>query len=1475
MDGDRASAARKLPQTAANFFVGTRSRVPRLTLAQSSHIIPIPLTPSPGLKPSSHAVFNRLRSSPFLPSSPTSTKAPSSPREVLNKGSKVAKAVHLFSALTDQAGPSPPEQLNAAPTLPRIESAPSDSPLAPSPSTSTATAPTSTVSIAPQSLSSSVTSASSALILCPSKMESEPQSFELDAMPRTPSTQLSASAELRPARQALQSPRASPSRASAHLVIAASDQLTVSHLAEICTVPTPASASMHDPADSDPFSLSMALSTSQDDLQNHVDEEVALPHPASPSSAQCSKRQRHSLFTAPPMPLLAPAQHNPRTLAPPDSASTHDSKSEACIAEDPFECLETIFDAELPLPTFKEAVFSEPVPPRSTSKHQSSPKTASGLFPRELIDAALAPTSAFSDTTVPSTSSAHRQLGTKHASTGSSQRQSDTLGRGFRSWDSPIPISSKYASSPLAMRLSTVASPLDSTRSFSQSSPGGTINEVRSNPASLASPHDLPDQHIRLCLEGEAPSTRQLTAPGYPSESISTKAGVDPEQANFREGPSSIGSKVVSSLSPDHQSNDHVSATLKKRQDPRSSSPAHEDRQSASLGTVDEAFPEDNFIIQSDLSRRDSVELRQKELQDSFLAPPSAVDDEVLLDLIDMAAMPIAVAQEVNLQDSLFERTASWIKSTSDEHEPVMTEPSSFEQDNVDRASIATHLQSEMESGADASTRKETSPIAQSSLAYITDDSQSRFRAQSDQTAARKQQDVSVRKIGATSCSIVDAVRSLENRSSQYKAAPNLNAGPISQKITRSYSQRAHQGQHTPKGTKRIPGRLKIPQRLPESPTPSRRDSLELLSVRRAQLSSAKEKGTSPHTVTREKSYEGIGSAQAGKFNDVLRSWSRNADPEASQATARSQGKHRITRLVKDWDDGQGSSDDDEVAAVSTCQRMTLRRMSDFTVLNTPRRDPRPLPGKLLRADRNASPTRPPPSLVRPLMRLQHGLQSSQEVTTTAPVGRLIHKSQSHEKEPKRASSPPRRRLRHLDSYTTISKGSKSTSRGLRMMAAHDVRASRIEPRLSSSEADSDEPQEILRARDKVGSGLVARQFQAAPTICMQSVAPTSQHAPSTSMRPLKLQESHPAFSTPRRRDGSVTTTPPLTVVSELWTPDASNPAKSVLTEATSVATASGLRPLLTARNRARSQTVSVQNAQRTANCMRPDVSADSPTRIRSRSRSQSNRHASEVESGMRRSVSHPMPASQTFLDVRQLRADSRTSAHLSGACEHSNLDSERGTTVPERSPGVSTPSFEISFEVTEPKMAPHVQEGTLMEFGVRVLFKPSGAEHRSRSPSPYTVSTRLDTSERTSKSIPPMQYEYDSLSKHDMSKVQQQAQEHLSRTLASPDQRKLRLDLQERYLLSPFSDHREPDRSSTLTESGSLTSSNRVVRREIKLTRERHPSPSTAPSSVLSTARGVSSVGRTSSASLASPIPYIKRAPPRTATFSSVTTQS
>ncbi|CDW95935.1 hypothetical protein [Sporisorium scitamineum] len=612
-----------------------------------------------------------------------------------------------------------------------------------------------------------------------------------------------------------------------------------------------------------------------------------------------------------------------------------------------------------------------------------------------------------------------------------------------------------------------------------------------------------------------------------------------------------------------------------------------------------------------------------------------------------MAAVPVQVTEDVYLQDSLFERTASWIKSTMNEREPVAVEPSIFDQDEVDELTVANHVQSETAAATEPSEPHESFSIPEPSLAHNQDNLPARARFPGDQLTARTQLNVSAADPEAADCSIAAAIQRYESAPDGPNPSHDLSTKPVIGKISRSYSQRDGQGQHTVKGTRRIPGRLKIPQRQPESSATPRRDSLELLSMRRPQLSSAKDKGPSPKPVT-ERSYQGIGSTRADNFDDILRSWSRNNGQDPSQATPLSLGKNRVAGLVKNWDDGGGSSDDDEVAAVSTCQRMTLRRM--------------------------------------PLMRVRPGLESDQAITTAAPVRRTIPQSQRQEEQSQRASSPPRRRPGYLASHTTIS-----------------------------------------------------QRAQAAPTIRMQTTRSVKQPARAPSMR---------------RGDR---------------------------------------------------------------------------------------------------------------------RADFRLPAGHSGTRQYS--------TTHERGSGIKNPSFEISFELTEPKLAPHVQEGTLMEFGLRVLIKPNGAEEsdsswRLKPPSQSDMGRRSATSQRSSASIHPMQYEYNRLSNHDMIKVQQEAQEHLSRTLASPDQRKRRLHLQESYLLSPFSDPCELDRSSSLTDAGSPSSAKRALRREIKLTRERDLSPSTAPSSVVSI-RKSASMGRTPSASLVSPLPYIKRAPPRTATYSSVTTQS
>ncbi|CDU23087.1 uncharacterized protein SPSC_01717 [Sporisorium scitamineum] len=1467
MDGDRASAARKLPQTAANFFVGTRSRVPRLTLAQSSHIIPTPPSSSPGLKPSSHVVPTRLRASPFLPSSPTSTKATNSPtvRDTFNKDSKVAKAIHLFSTLTDEAGPTPLGQLDAAPTPTplRLESEASVSTLSPSASAST-DAPV-----------SSVTCTSSELVKRLPQKDSEPHSFELKELPTTPSMQASVPAELLSTGQALPT-TCSPS--SDHLnnpSIAAGGQTAISPMTQICPVSARSSPGREDSADSHPFSLSLALSTSQSVLQDHADAELPSPASGSTSSAPLSNQEAPSSLNVAPMPIAASLNDITQRLISLPSASRQTNESAEELAEGNLGVSQTIFDAASSLPTFNEAIFSETSPSRSISDPQSSREVPSDLFSQDLVEtAALAPKSAFSDATVPSTSTAQREVVQEQINSASHRLQDDMISPASRSWESPISRSTLEATSPLTVHVVKDASPSTSAQPISHSSPDRLEKEGKgTKKASSPSLRDSMGQPSQLSggrtehpiLESPGPGFRPKSSDGDSNAQAISKPNKDLE--SFQNEASSMGSKGLRSLSPVRSSEAHVSLTPDNDEKMENQPRDRKDHHSVISDAVRESNLDAFIMCDSDHVQPKSMQDRTSKCRD-LLDSQSTASDDVLLDLIDMAAVPVQVTEDVYLQDSLFERTASWIKSTMNEREPVAVEPSIFDQDEVDELTVANHVQSETAAATEPSEPHESFSIPEPSLAHNQDNLPARARFPGDQLTARTQLNVSAADPEAADCSIAAAIQRYESAPDGPNPSHDLSTKPVIGKISRSYSQRDGQGQHTVKGTRRIPGRLKIPQRQPESSATPRRDSLELLSMRRPQLSSAKDKGPSPKPVT-ERSYQGIGSTRADNFDDILRSWSRNNGQDPSQATPLSLGKNRVAGLVKNWDDGGGSSDDDEVAAVSTCQRMTLRRMSDFAVFNTPRRDACPAPGKLLRADSDTVPLQL--SLTRPLMRVRPGLESDQAITTAAPVRRTIPQSQRQEEQSQRASSPPRRRPGYLASHTTSMKSSKSASLGPRSMAVHEAEEPRIESRLSFTRADAEEPREILRSRDSVVPASVSQRAQAAPTIRMQTTRSVKQPARAPSMRSLKLQGDHAGFITPRRGDVSVTNTSPLTILSEIWTPEASNPARSILTEETSVITTSGLRSLLTARTHSRSQTISAQDVNRQATRVQPRAATESPLHIQSRARNRFEQHACRVETRMRRSESQPIPASQTHLGIRQRRADFRLPAGHSGTRQYS--------TTHERGSGIKNPSFEISFELTEPKLAPHVQEGTLMEFGLRVLIKPNGAEEsdsswRLKPPSQSDMGRRSATSQRSSASIHPMQYEYNRLSNHDMIKVQQEAQEHLSRTLASPDQRKRRLHLQESYLLSPFSDPCELDRSSSLTDAGSPSSAKRALRREIKLTRERDLSPSTAPSSVVSI-RKSASMGRTPSASLVSPLPYIKRAPPRTATYSSVTTQS
>ncbi|PWZ01568.1 hypothetical protein BCV70DRAFT_205318 [Testicularia cyperi] len=104
MDADRV-IPRKKPETSATFFVGTNSRVPRMTLAQSSHLIPMPMR-SPTVRPPINRPLAQRKEMPRNQAVGEATgthQQPALPRSTAPGGhGRVARAVEKFSQAEDE-----------------------------------------------------------------------------------------------------------------------------------------------------------------------------------------------------------------------------------------------------------------------------------------------------------------------------------------------------------------------------------------------------------------------------------------------------------------------------------------------------------------------------------------------------------------------------------------------------------------------------------------------------------------------------------------------------------------------------------------------------------------------------------------------------------------------------------------------------------------------------------------------------------------------------------------------------------------------------------------------------------------------------------------------------------------------------------------------------------------------------------------------------------------------------------------------------------------------------------------------------------------------------------------------------------------------------------------------------------------------------------------------------------------------------
>ena len=1609
-DADRASAARKLPQTAANFFVGTNSRVPRLTLAQSSHVIPLPAVPSPGLKPSSHLAHNRFRAPP-VPSPPSSTKSANSPREPMKGGGKVAKAIHLFTNLTDEAASTTEEQLEILPTPTRQDDEASESVFSEKLSPSATT----------DAFAPSTTTSPSEIAPPPPPKTTEPQSNKHQSPTKTLSIEFPTSTSLKPSEQELQRPCSS---ILLNPAASADGQIDSSSVKEERNINPSPSSEARGYVDSYAFTLSSTDASSHDAFVVHIDSSKSSalkPNPNPPhsrSSGLSSPGSRSAPHAALPA-SSAEEQFSPHTF--PRHANHAAGESLGTV----FEVPQTTFESSLSQPSFDHTIFSAESPSHPASFAKSMQQDHRGLFSIHPVDTSIvAPKSAFSDATAPPSACPIGGDDLSPSKSASNQSHNHVESRLLQSWNGSNPSSPPRVAPPQARDASDLLPPLISSSSRSLSSPQRSEPENRS--IDLGSPtgsHFSDNQRIASDSANQEPPLYEhvgvddqhlQTNNSKPGGNVDDQSKRQQEELHSEDAPRLPGNQGWPLL-PTESREQHIPPSSGNHQESEYPSGASSLGFSAKSYETGKPLEEDRLTSHSEHDRLQSEPCQQSERPNSPHDPQSDVDDDLLLDLIDVATLPAEYTEDDNRQKSLFERTASWIKATMDEHEPLPAEPSSFHQGNHDERSEATVAQPKTGTdSAHANANVSISPARQSGVSEQ-DKASLRLLRQADDIAIRKQ--ASGQGLPPSNVNVNEAKRSLESRLNQLEAVHHVQRQPISRTIVRSYSQRDRDGQQTVKGTKRIPGRLKLPQHQPESlAAPRPRGSLELLSVRTTQDSSSTKKAAASQ-LEASSPYQGIDTERPSNFNDALHSTCPVGDLEASDAVSPRPGGSRVDQMLKDWDT---SSEDDEVASVAVCKRMTLRRTSDFTIHGTPHRDTRTLPaklqpapadvvtpvesrslpgklpkklihptslhnarrlpgklqraevsvmlqgdlgptpgklqqtavstiaargthslpGKLQRAPVDAIVSRETPAMPGKLQRADAGTVPAQNLRSVpgrlqipefdavspqdlhngrpvpgnlrrtevdmAPSGlphplpgklrgvdvNMVSPNHPHqlpgrlqmaeiETSPSRQPHPLPGKLQRIETDAAPSPearpfpGRLSRAR-LDAVTSQDFQVQRrpvseigagqaVLPLDTSTRIGyADEPQEFLAFEADIDP----RQGATASSNRMQTPSSTPAGEQPSSIRPLKLQGSGSTFTTPRRPDVSVINTSPLTVDSELWTPDTSNQPKSTLTDETSVTTRAGLRPLLTAKS-CSTQSTTALSADYEAKRTRPRVSTESSSCSQSRLYGQSRRHAFDAATGMSQPFSSQMPAPRWYLGAQLQQTDPRSNTDRPHSQRYSQQHNDPQSAATGANFGSRIPGFEISFELQEPRMAPHLGEGTLMEFGIRVLIKPSDdvqAADSWRLRPPSQLNLQSATPERAGASVHPMQYEYNHLSSDEMCRIQHEAQEHLTRTLASTDQRSRRLQLQESSLLSPFSDPRELDTS--LTDTGSFTSSRQLQGRELK-THRQSGSPSTAPSSIHSL-RGAAREAMPS-ASLASPIPYIKRAPPRTATVSSV----
>lgn len=1426
MDGDRALAARKLPQTSANFFVGTNSRVPRMTLAQSSHIIPIPTVKSPNPKPSSNVVLKRLQGSPFL-TSPTSARSATFPRSAFNEGGKAAKAAQFFSALADASASTAADQTQSPQGPSRLVRS----------STSTETGDRNTNTK-----------------LNKARRASDAVATDVDELAtRT-------SGKRRPEARSASEPSSSLPEASISGPVA-SNSLDRSRSTPPLGNP---SSGAEDKAEAHDL----------EQPQPRIEVEVsALASPgvqSSPNAPDPQSSQDNGYFPA--VGLVDTPTRAPTSAFSDATSLTHSPLSGGLRTG---RIVSSYNGHETPTRPERSRLAHEPL---SLSLQEGKRCHLEQATELSLLDSR-------------SSSSASARPGLHPSGDkGTDQGSSASMSKRYGQQEEPVTYAirepqggggSSVADGTFVDERETGQNHDDQRRASS-----GSANHAFDEPPSIQ-----PTQAIKI--------TEHSTEANDRDDVQSLRTGDQSSEAteSRKRGGNSRG---VVPMSPASSGPHHWTT-----------SPA---MQSVTDEDVLLDLIESNVMpvpTPDDVKDADSPFERTASWIQSTIAVGEALATEPLdedHDAIDELSMAYGVPSKsldgtssvtASAQPLFHDRTRDARQQTR--QSPIRTVKTSTR-------NLVTEKARAIEAGTvDSPTASSTPSTKLRSMKITKSYSQ---RARSNSKLGRPVKPVPGRlKIPGRSSESAERQRRrsldlLLKRRAQVGSVPHSNTPPSAGKVSRQHAatERAsnfngilglwsHQDDtQTSQPVFVDAGNQRVGQMVQEwddiagsddevaSVTVGRRMVLRRLS----DLAAQSEVGVSSRPLP--------GKLTRGKFE---------LDQE--------QETHELLRPLRQSGPVQA---DLAPVAVKILNRPPAR-IAHPPVQPVEAQEPRPLPGKLVRAHPNSTPADNGQGLVRPLRKLRPDevIESAREIARpllhrgqqsalpapdrlARPTPGKLHRPQHEHAEEVQEVVRPLRRLRPDQGGYSAAQISKTSlrpgKRSEQIVAINDddesdiecdstapadqrpsdlpSRSMVLEDQIASikgaseiENANAQGPQEILPSPKSTQSDVEEPQEHdplASSTVSPQQPSPSARTAP---LKPLRLQTSQSPLQTTAspltapQPGVSTTSTSPNTVLSEVWTPDPSNPSRSALTDETRVNTPTGSRAHftaigMTAGGRALDETRMDRRmpvGMRVIGEARTNGdSLASPTTIRGQPRSSDPaRRGRESHVSLMRSTSGETPASRSRTGTGT-ESQPRYQSTGPSLREHTSLKDVGDSTAPAQSTATPPPGFEIKFQLSEPKMAPHTPSATLMEFAFRVVIHPIGGE-------PAESSYRLVPTSRSQprpseRYVDPGQFEHSHLPPTEMVAIQAQAQAHLLHTIQSSEQR-------------TRTKHHHPHRRPFQEEA---TPSQPY--REMLLPKSRQNSISRSTSDLSLAPSSPARKGRASSTGMASPLPYIKRALPR-----------